>query len=255
MIQIPVHNQSGEQVDAIEVDEQLLGGELRPVLLKQAYVRYHANRRLGNAKTKRRGENAYSTRKLYRQKGTGNARRGSAGTNLMRGGGHGFAKSPRSWRQDMPIKMRRLANRNALLAKIVDDEIKIIDNLKSDTFYWTVCSVDAEFARSAWAAEQSFDLIDSKSPELGGVTMSDTGNAGPALGDTVVELKTYLYDSPNAPTPRTPTVGPGLPASFDVKVKTTYADFSTFTTTTNGDPPSLAHNPFIGNSPLDPTPA
>jgi hypothetical protein len=72
-------------------------------------------------------------------------------------------------------------------------------------------------------------------------------------GATLPELKAYLYDSPNGPTPRTPTVGPGLPSSFDAKVKTTYADFSSFTT--GGTPPSLTHNPFIGNSPLDPTPA
>jgi large subunit ribosomal protein L4 len=132
MIEIPVYDSLGKQIATVSVDEQLLGGELQPALLKQAYVRYHANRRSGSAKTKRRGENAYSTRKLYRQKGTGNARRGSMGTNLMRGGGHAFAKSAKSWRQGMPTKMRRLANRNALLAKVVDDEIKLIDSLAFD---------------------------------------------------------------------------------------------------------------------------
>jgi large subunit ribosomal protein L4 len=132
MIEIPVHNSDGKQVDTIKVDEQLLGGEVRPDLLKQAYVRYHANRRQGSAKTKNRAETAYSTRKLYRQKGTGNARRGSAGTNIMRHGGMAFAKRPRSFRKGMPRKMRRLANRNALLAKAVDGEIKIVDSLSFD---------------------------------------------------------------------------------------------------------------------------
>ena len=132
MIDITVHNQAGEEVGTVQIDEQKLGGEVRPALLKQAYVRYHANRRQGSARTKSRADTAYSTRKLYKQKGTGNARRGPAGTNIMRHGGHGFAKRPHSWRQDMPAKMRRLANRNAVLAKAIDGEIKIVDKLDYD---------------------------------------------------------------------------------------------------------------------------
>ncbi len=132
MIDIPVHNMEGLKVGSVALDEQLLGGEVRPALLKQAYCRLHANRRSGTAKTKRRGEIAYSTRKLYKQKGTGNARRGSAGTNLMYHGAHGHSKKPRSFRQDMPAKMRKLANRNALLAKAVDGEIKLIESLSLD---------------------------------------------------------------------------------------------------------------------------
>ncbi len=132
MIEIPVHNQAGEQVGKLEVDEQLLGGEVRPVLLKQAYVRFHANRRIGAAKTRTRSELVHSTRKLYRQKGTGQARRGDRNANLLVGGYHAHPKKPHSWRKDMPEKMRRLANRNALLAKAVDGEIKIIDSLGFD---------------------------------------------------------------------------------------------------------------------------
>ncbi len=132
MIEIPVYNQAGEQVGSVQVDEQVLGGEVRHALLKQAYVRQHANRRQGSASTKGRGEVAGSTRKLYKQKGTGNARRGNIRTNIMRGGGVAFGKKPKSWRMDMPIKMRRLANRNALLAKAVDQEIKLVDSLSFD---------------------------------------------------------------------------------------------------------------------------
>lgn len=127
MIEIPVHNRSGKQVGSVSLDEQWLGGEVRPDLLKQAYVRYHANLRSGTAATKNRSRTEGSTRKLYRQKGTGNARRGSIRTNIMRGGGRGHGKVPHSWRKDMPTKMRRLANCNALLAKAVDQEIKVVD--------------------------------------------------------------------------------------------------------------------------------
>jgi len=129
MIEIPVYDVQGNPVDTLSVDEALLGGEVRPALLKQAYVRFHANRRQGSAKTKSRSEVAFSTRKLFKQKGTGGARRGSAGTNIMRKGGMAHAKRPKSWRADMPIQMRRLANRNALLAKAVDGEIKLVAGL------------------------------------------------------------------------------------------------------------------------------
>jgi large subunit ribosomal protein L4 len=132
MIEIPIQNQAGEAVGHLQVDEATLGGEVRPDLLKQAYVRYHANRRQGSANGRSRGEVNFSTRKLYRQKGTGNARRGPAGTNLMRKGGQTFAKKPKSWRMGMPDKMRRLANRNALLAKLIDGEVKVLDQLKFD---------------------------------------------------------------------------------------------------------------------------
>ncbi|MEM6459978.1 MAG: 50S ribosomal protein L4 [Planctomycetota bacterium] len=127
MIDIPVYKPTGEQVGTYQIDEQLLGGEVRPALLKQAFVRYHANRRSVNATTKSRGMVRGSTRKLYKQKGTGNARRGDKKANILRGGGHAKAKVSHSWRQGMPTKMRRLANRNAVLAKAVDSEIKLID--------------------------------------------------------------------------------------------------------------------------------
>ena len=132
MIEIPVHNLDGKQVDTLQLDEQTLGGEVRHALLKQAYVRLHANQRQGAVRTKNRSDTAYSTRKLYRQKGTGNARRGSAGTNIMKHGGMAFAKRPKSWRLGMPHKMRKLANRNALLAKAVDQEIKVVDKIDLD---------------------------------------------------------------------------------------------------------------------------
>jgi large subunit ribosomal protein L4 len=132
MMELPVHDASGQQVDTLQVDEQWLGGEVRPDLLKQAYVRFHANRRQGTAKTRTRGEVNGSRHKLYRQKGTGNARRGDKKANILVGGGRAHGPRPHSWRKKMPRKMRRLANRNALLAKLVDGEIKLVDKLDFD---------------------------------------------------------------------------------------------------------------------------
>lgn len=131
MIDVPIYNSTGKQVDSLSIDESLLGGEVRPALLKQAYVMFHANRRQGSARTKGRGMVDGSTRKLYRQKGTGNARSGPRRTPIRKGGGVTFAKTKKreAFRLSMPKKMRRLANRNALLAKLVDDEVKVVDSL------------------------------------------------------------------------------------------------------------------------------
>ncbi|MEM1109709.1 MAG: 50S ribosomal protein L4 [Planctomycetota bacterium] len=128
MIEIPIYNTSGDQTGTTSIDPSLFGGEVRPALLKQAFVRFHANRRSVNATTKSRSMVNGSGKKLYKQKGTGNARRGDKKANILRGGGSAHAKVGHSWRQDMPTKMRRLANRNALLAKAVDGEIKLIDD-------------------------------------------------------------------------------------------------------------------------------
>jgi large subunit ribosomal protein L4 len=127
MIDIPIYNTSGDQTGTFPIDERLLGGDVRPSLLKQAFVRLHANRRSFNPSTKSRSDVRGSGRKLYKQKGTGNARRGDKKANILRGGGSAHAKVGHSWRQDMPAKMRKLANRNALLAKAIDGEIKLID--------------------------------------------------------------------------------------------------------------------------------
>ena len=141
MIELPIYNMAGKQVDSLAIDEAQLGGEVRHALLKQAYVMFHANRRQGSARTKNRSRVEGSTRKIYRQKGTGNARAGTVRTNLRKGGGVTFAKlrTREDFKLDMPKKMRRLANRNALLAKLVDAEVKCFDALdfkepKTSTF-------------------------------------------------------------------------------------------------------------------------
>jgi len=132
MIEVPVFNQSGQQVETIKFDEAKLGGEVRPALLKQALVAYHANQRQGTVQTKARGEVAGSTRKIYRQKGTGNARMGTIRQPVRRGGGHAKQKRPKDWRQALNKKARRLATKNAILAKIQAGDLKLVNELKFD---------------------------------------------------------------------------------------------------------------------------
>lgn len=131
MIELPIYNSEGKQVDVLQINEDTLGGEVRHALLKQAYVVTHGNQRQGSARTKSRGSVHGSTRKLYKQKGTGNARVGAARVPNRKGGGVTFAKTRtrEDFRTNLTKKMRRLANRNALLAKLVDNEVKCIDTL------------------------------------------------------------------------------------------------------------------------------
>jgi len=128
---VPVYNMKGSQVGKLTIDEQSLGGEINAPLIKQAYVMYHANLRQGSSRTKNRQDVEGSTRKIYRQKGTGNARHGDKKANLFKGGGHAHSKkrTREDYRLDMSKKMRRKANRNALLSKLVDNEVRVIDTL------------------------------------------------------------------------------------------------------------------------------
>src|SRR3984893_10121444 len=109
MIEVPVFNQAGQKVDTVQIDEQKLGGEVRTQLLKQALVMYHANQRQGTVRTKARGEVAGSTRKMFRQKGTGNARTGGIRNPIKKGGGHAKQKRRKDWRGAMRRKGRRRA--------------------------------------------------------------------------------------------------------------------------------------------------
>ncbi len=130
MIEVPVYNQMGEKVQSVQVDEKKLGGVVRINLLKQALVMYHANQRQGTVRTLARGEVAGSTRKIFRQKGTGNARMGTIRQPVRKGGGHAKQKRPKDWRQAMPKKARRLARNSAILSKIESEDIRVVDGLE-----------------------------------------------------------------------------------------------------------------------------
>jgi len=130
MIDVTVYNTDGEEVDSLKVDEAAFGGSVRYPLLKQAIVMYHANQRVGTAATKGRSMVAGSTRKLFRQKGTGYARVGNIRTGKRVGGGVTFAKTARDFSKRMPKKQRRLATASAMLAKLLSNDVVVVDELK-----------------------------------------------------------------------------------------------------------------------------
>jgi large subunit ribosomal protein L4 len=130
MIEVPVYNQTGQEIEKFQVDEAKLGGEVRRNLLKQAIVYYHANQRQGTVRTQARGEVAGSTRKMFRQKGTGNARTGGIRNPIKKGGGHAKQKRPKDWRQALPKKARQLATKSAILSKIQSNDLRIVSDIK-----------------------------------------------------------------------------------------------------------------------------
>ncbi|NIA17398.1 MAG: 50S ribosomal protein L4 [Planctomycetes bacterium] len=130
MITVAVYNKEGREIESLEIAEADLGGRIRADLLKQAIVMYHANKRIGTAATKSRGMVAGSTKKIYRQKGTGNARAGNIRTVVRRGGGVAFAKTHRDFGKNMPKKQRQLATKSAILAKLLKECVVIVDRLE-----------------------------------------------------------------------------------------------------------------------------
>lgn len=129
MIELAVYNTDGQEVDSLRVDESALGGSVRYPLLKQAIVTYHANRRVGTAATRGRSIVIGSGRKLFRQKGTGFARAGNRRTGKRVGGGVTFAKVARDFSKRMPKKQRSLARDSAVLAKLLSNNVVVVDGL------------------------------------------------------------------------------------------------------------------------------
>jgi large subunit ribosomal protein L4 len=129
-INLPVVNAQGQTVGTVEVDPAELGGKINKQLLHDVVLMYLANQRAGTHSTLRRGEVAGSTKKLFRQKGTGNARVGTRRTNKRRGGGTSKGPKPRDYEYHLPKKAVRSATKMALLSKLQDNETVILDELK-----------------------------------------------------------------------------------------------------------------------------
>ena len=126
-ISVPVVDKTGAEVGSITVDPKDFGGKISKQLMHEAVLMYLANQRAGTHSTLRRGEVAGSTKK--RQKGTGNARAGTKRTNKRRGGGTAKGPKPRDYYYRLPKKAVKAANRMAVLSKIVDKEIVVLDDL------------------------------------------------------------------------------------------------------------------------------
>jgi large subunit ribosomal protein L4 len=127
MPQTPLYDRTGAEVGSVELSEALFAAPVNANVLHQVVTAQLAGRRMGTSNTKTRGEVAGGGHKPWRQKGTGRARQGSRRAPHFAGGGVVFGPHPRSYEQRLPRKMKRLALRGALTAKIGDNAIKVID--------------------------------------------------------------------------------------------------------------------------------
>lgn len=126
---VSVYDLEGKAVEVAQVREDVFGITPNWPVVHQAFERQRANARQGTASTKTRGQVVGSTAKLFRQKGTGRARQGGIRAPHRRGGGVVFGPHPRSYRQDLPRKMRRLAVKSVLAAKLSQDELRVVKEL------------------------------------------------------------------------------------------------------------------------------
>lgn len=131
-MELPIHDMAGEEVGRMELPRPVFGAKVNRGLMHQALVRQLANARAGTHKVKGRSEVSYSTAKIYRQKGTGKARHGSRRAPIFVGGGVAHGPHPRSYRKQMPRKMRRAALRSALSAKAEAGDIVLLQEIAMD---------------------------------------------------------------------------------------------------------------------------
>ncbi|NWF79489.1 MAG: 50S ribosomal protein L4 [Chloroflexi bacterium] len=161
-MQTTLYNQAGEQIGSLELSEYIFGVTPNVPVMHQYVVMQHANARLGTHNTRGRGEVRGATRKLYRQKGTGRARQGSLRAPHRKGGGVAHGPHPRSYRLQMPKKMRRLAVRSALSAKYAAAQIRFVDAL---SFEQPRTKDAVAFLQAHGLAGKTLIVVDSKSPQ------------------------------------------------------------------------------------------
>jgi large subunit ribosomal protein L4 len=125
-------NAAGEPGDAVQLPEELFDGVVHEAALHQTIKAHLANQRQGNASTKTRAEVRGGGKKIWRQKGTGRARQGSIRAPHWRGGGVVFGPTPRSYRQDVPKKVRSLARRSAFNQRALNGEITVLEAFRMD---------------------------------------------------------------------------------------------------------------------------
>lgn len=134
-MELNVLNIKGEETGRkVTLDDAIFGIEPNDHAIYLDVKSHMANRRSGTAKTKERSENAHSTRKLFRQKGTGGARRGDTKSPILIGGGTIFGPRPRDYEQKVNRKTKRLARLSALTYKAKDNAIVVVEDFTMDTY-------------------------------------------------------------------------------------------------------------------------
>lgn len=131
-ITLPIYNTEGKEIDKVNLDPRVFDGKINKDVLYQTVINYRANQRLGLASTKTRGEVSGGGRKPWRQKGTGRARVGSIRSPLWKGGGVIFGPHRRDYSYSLPHKIKLLALKSSLNAKLKENNLILIDEIKID---------------------------------------------------------------------------------------------------------------------------
>lgn len=132
MTVVDIVNCNAEKVSQVELEDDIFSIPVKPNVLHEVVTMQLANRRAGSASVKHRSDVKGSRRKLFRQKGTGRARRGDVKSPLLRGGGSVFGPDPRSYSYKVPKKVKRLALKMALSSKLKEDNIIVLDKFELD---------------------------------------------------------------------------------------------------------------------------
>lgn len=132
-IALPIYSTEGREIDTVELDAAVFGGAINTAAIYQAVNAYRANQRKGLAATKTRGEVSGGGRKPWRQKGTGRARHGSIRSPLWRHGGVVFGPHPRDFSYSLPKKLKLIALRSALCAKVKENNFTVLDSFKLES--------------------------------------------------------------------------------------------------------------------------
>ncbi|MCR4291205.1 MAG: 50S ribosomal protein L4 [Candidatus Scalindua sp.] len=132
MIKVPVFDNSGNPLEDVSLSEESFGGKVHRELLRDAIIMHEANQRRGTASTKTRGEVAGSGRKPWKQKHTGRARAGCIRSPIWKGGGVVFGPRPRDYSYSINRKAKKVALRSAILSRLIDNEVILIDKLEFD---------------------------------------------------------------------------------------------------------------------------
>lgn len=166
MLSVPVYNPAGEKVGDESIDPADFGGAVNKQLLHDVVLMHQANRRVGTVNTRGRADVAGSGKKLFRQKGTGNARVGAKRTNKRKGGGVAFARRNRDYRYALPKKAVRAAIRMAILSKFQDGQALIVDGLRPEV------PKTRDVVRTLRAIRRP-DLTEGEAVEVAGESKSD----------------------------------------------------------------------------------
>lgn len=176
-MELSIYNIQGEDTGRkIALENSVFGIEPNDHAIYLTVKQYRANQRQGTHKAKERSEMSGSTRKLFRQKGTGGARRGDINSNILRGGARVFGPRPRSYSFKLNKKLRQLARRSALTYKAKDNQIMVLDQLsfetpKTKSFVSMAKALNVDGQKTLYVVSQIEDAVALSARNIPGVSI------------------------------------------------------------------------------------